>query len=163
MNSSFYFNNRINSIILFLFLFVNNFKLLKTQLNYGDQSDNNTTLVDSNINNGLILNDQNEPPVAEKLSSSSKGHYKRVCVYPNWSIERESKIARILPEDIDPFLCTHIHYCYAYIDVKNFQLRPSQLEDYNKGSHGGVILIFESYLFRNIQNNNLIFSHSTNE
>ena len=30
--------------------------------------------------------------------------YKRVCIYPNWSVLRDSNMARIFPEDIDPFL-----------------------------------------------------------
>ena len=64
--------------------------------------------------------------------------FKRICIFPNWSVLRESAIGRILPEDIDPYLCTHIHYAYANIDVKNLQLTPSQFQDYNHGDHGAV-------------------------
>lgn len=66
--------------------------------------------------------------------------YKRVCVYPNWSILRESNMAKIYPEDIDPNLCTHIHYAYANIDVRTLQLSPSQYQDFNSGEHGAVRL-----------------------
>jgi hypothetical protein len=66
--------------------------------------------------------------------------YKRICVYPNWSVLRESVLARIYPEDIDPFLCTHIHYAYANIDIRTFELMPSQYEDNHNGSFGLVIL-----------------------
>lgn len=64
--------------------------------------------------------------------------YRRVCVYPNWSILRESNMAKIYPEDIDPNLCTHIHYAYANIDVRTLQLSPSQYQDFNSGDHGAV-------------------------
>ena len=92
--------------------------------------------------------------------------YKRVCIYPNWSVLRDSNMAKIFPEDIDPHMCklclfssiflislmifylnsifwlkkgTHIHYAYANIDVRTFQLSPSQFQDFNSGDHGAVI------------------------
>ena len=64
--------------------------------------------------------------------------YRRVCIYPNWSVLRDSNMAKIFPEDIDPHLCTHIHYAYANIDVRTFQLTPSQYQDFNSGDHGAV-------------------------
>lgn len=75
--------------------------------------------------------------------------YKRVCIYPNWSVLRDSNMARIFPEDIDPFLCTHIHYAYANIDVRTFQLSPSQYQDFNSGDHGAVSLkLFTNITFK---------------
>lgn len=71
-------------------------------------------------------------------TSASSTAYKRVCVYPNWSVQRESLLARIYPEDIDPFLCTHIHYAFANIDIKTFDIVPSQIEDHTTGLHGLV-------------------------
>ncbi len=65
--------------------------------------------------------------------------YRRVCIFPNWSVVRESEVAKIYPEDINPFMCTHIHYAYANIDVGSFQLTPSQFQDSNAGDHGAVI------------------------
>jgi hypothetical protein len=73
------------------------------------------------------------PPYADV-----QAEYKRVCIYPNWSVLRDSNMARIFPEDIDPYLCTHIHYAYANIDVRTFQLSPSQFQDFNSGDHGAV-------------------------
>jgi hypothetical protein len=83
-----------------------------------------------NYNNGLyydtqVLNDDETEDMvidaAESISDSGKKSsqllppyadvpldYRRVCIYPNWSILRESNMAKIYPEDIDPFLCTHI-------------------------------------------------------
>ena len=77
------------------------------------------------------------PPYAE-----IEPEYKRVCIYPNWSILRESEMAKIYPEDLDANLCTHIHYAYANIDVRTFQLTPSQYQDFNRGEHGAVSLPF---------------------
>ena len=70
---------------------------------------------------------------------SSKDKYKRVCVYPNWSTIRESNVSQLIPEYIDPFLCTHIHYAYANIDLRSLQLTPAQQEDNKNGTHGDVI------------------------
>jgi hypothetical protein len=67
-----------------------------------------------------------------------ESEYKRVCIYPNWSILRDSNVAKIFPEDIPADLCTHIHYAYANIDVRTLQLAPSQFQDTNSGDHGGV-------------------------
>ena len=73
--------------------------------------------------------------------------YRRVCIYPNWSILRDSNMAKIYPEDIDPNLCTHIHYAYANIDVRNFQLTPSQYQDFNSGDHGAVCIRLVYFIF----------------
>ncbi len=64
--------------------------------------------------------------------------FKRVCIYPNWAALRASETARLFPRDIDPFLCTHIHFAYANIDVRTLQLIPSQDEDTTTGFHGEV-------------------------
>lgn len=41
--------------------------------------------------------------------------YKKVCYVTNWSQYRAS-YGRFLPENVDPFLCTHVVYAFAYID-----------------------------------------------
>ena len=64
--------------------------------------------------------------------------YKRVCVYPNWTVLRPIKIAKLFPEEIDPFMCTHIHYAYANINVRTLELVPSLKQDILNGSHGAV-------------------------
>ena len=79
---------------------------------------------------------QSSRPLSPYSETPAPDEYKRVCVFPNWSILRDSVMARIYPEDIDPFLCTHIHYAYANIDIRNFQLTPSQYEDFKSGIHG---------------------------
>lgn len=44
-----------------------------------------------------------------------------VCVYPSWSALRPG-VARFLPEQLDPFLCTHVVYTYARLDEKQLLL-----------------------------------------
>jgi GH18 family chitinase len=77
-------------------------------------------------------------------SNSLSSSYKRVCIYPNWSALRDSERAKLLPEMIDPFICTHIHFAFANIDVRTLQLIPSQNEDSNYGVHGAVSKVFIS-------------------
>ena len=75
----------------------------------------------------------------KNLVQSNAMGYKRVCVYPNWAALRDSDTARLLPESIDPFICTHIHFAYANIDMRSLQLIPSQKEDVSSGLHGQVL------------------------
>jgi GH18 family chitinase len=63
------------------------------------------------------------------MAEKSKDDFKRVCVFANWAAIRDSPISRIAPEDIDPFLCTHIHYAYANIDYQYFRIVPSLRQD----------------------------------
>jgi chitinase len=62
--------------------------------------------------------------------------YKRVCIYPNWSILRPIKIAKLYPEQVDVSICTHLHYAYANINVKTLELMPSLKQDILNGTHG---------------------------
>ena len=51
------------------------------------------------------------------LSASCDGYY-RVCYYTNWAQYRPAG-AKYFPEDIDPYLCTHIMYSFAKIGSGN--------------------------------------------
>ncbi|KAK3739100.1 hypothetical protein QZH41_018244 [Actinostola sp. cb2023] len=44
--------------------------------------------------------------------------YVRVCYHTNWSQYRPGD-GKFLPEDIDPFLCTHLVYSFSKIDPSN--------------------------------------------
>ncbi|KAL8606619.1 hypothetical protein ACOMHN_009504 [Nucella lapillus] len=59
------------------------------------------------------------------LDSGAEG-YVRVCYYTNWSQFRTPP-ARFVPENVDPFLCTHI--VFAFAGVQNGGLRPTEYND----------------------------------
>jgi chitinase len=48
------------------------------------------------------------------LTTPSDEGYKLVCYYTNWSQYRPKK-GKYLPEDIDPFLCTHLIFAFGWI------------------------------------------------
>ncbi|XP_076310763.1 endochitinase-like isoform X2 [Tachypleus tridentatus] len=52
---------------------------------------------------------------------------KLVCYYTNWAVYRPG-LAKFTPENINPFLCTHLIYAFAGFG-KNYELKP--LDSYN--------------------------------
>lgn len=54
--------------------------------------------------------------------------YKKICYVTNWSQYRQGS-ARFLPENVDPFLCTHIIYAFAYIDKNTLTIRTIEEND----------------------------------
>ncbi|CAF0764799.1 unnamed protein product [Didymodactylos carnosus] len=54
--------------------------------------------------------------------------YKKVCYYTNWSQYRPG-LGKFSPENIDPFLCTHIVYAFAYINNKTLLLTKVEEND----------------------------------
>ncbi len=65
-------------------------------------------------------------PTKIEYASSTK---KVVCYYTNWSQYR-LKPASFLPEDIDPYLCTHIIYAFAKLNFKS-ELEAFEWNDEN--------------------------------
>ncbi|GFR10488.1 chitotriosidase-1 [Trichonephila clavata] len=57
----------------------------------------------------------------------TKSDFKLVCYYANWSIYRPGH-AKFTPENINPFLCTHLIYAFAGMN-KNYELKP--FDSYN--------------------------------
>lgn len=53
--------------------------------------------------------------VMAALSASCKAYY-RVCYYTNWAQYRPQG-AKFFPEDVDAFLCTHLMYSFAIINI----------------------------------------------
>ena len=56
--------------------------------------------------------------IALMALSASSDAYHRVCHYTNWAQYRPQG-AKFFPEDLDPFLCTHVIYSFAKIDNGN--------------------------------------------
>jgi len=54
-----------------------------------------------------------------------------VCYYENWAQYRtEGK--RMVPEDIDPDLCTHIIFAFAQVNNETFLLEHYEYNDIGK-------------------------------
>ncbi|KAK8738799.1 hypothetical protein OTU49_003679 [Cherax quadricarinatus] len=68
------------------------------------------------------------------LTSAGDGNRKLVCYYTNWSQYRP-KIAKFLPEHIDPFLCTHIIYAFGW--MKKGRLSSFESNDESKDGKTG--------------------------
>ena len=47
--------------------------------------------------------------------SLSAQEYMRVCYYTNWAQYRRNGM-QFFPEDVDPFLCTHIKFAFAQLN-----------------------------------------------
>ncbi|XP_065660309.1 chitinase-3-like protein 1 isoform X2 [Hydra vulgaris] len=56
--------------------------------------------------------------VAFLAATATASNYVRVCYYTNWAQYRPEPM-KFFPEDIDPFLCTHIMYSFAKITNYN--------------------------------------------
>ncbi|XP_026688911.1 acidic mammalian chitinase-like, partial [Diaphorina citri] len=63
-------------------------------------------------------NDQ-ETHIRVKRGSSEK---RVVCYYTNWSVYRPGT-AKFTPQNINPYLCTHLIYAFGGLDKEN-GLRP---------------------------------------
>ena len=78
----------------------------------------------------------NRSPLAPpKLTSPNEDGYKVVCYYTNWSQYRP-KIGKFLPENIDPFLCTHIIFAFGWI--KNGKLTSFESSDIAGNGKAGL-------------------------
>ncbi len=50
------------------------------------------------------------------------------CYFANWAAKRYDNISRLIPEDIDPFLCTHINFAFAKV-LESLTLGPYEEDD----------------------------------
>lgn len=55
--------------------------------------------------------------------------FRVVCYFTNWSQYRRG-LGKFTPENIDPFLCTHLIYAFAFL--KNGELRMFEKNDESK-------------------------------
>uniref|UniRef100_A0A0B6ZKM5 Uncharacterized protein n=2 Tax=Arion vulgaris TaxID=1028688 RepID=A0A0B6ZKM5_9EUPU len=61
------------------------------------------------------------------LTQSEMTEKKIICYYTNWAQYREDG-GKFVPENIDPFLCTHIHYAFAKLNSSS-ELAPFEWND----------------------------------
>jgi len=54
--------------------------------------------------------------------------YRVIGYFPNWAQYRSGS-CQYVPEDINPFLYTHINYAFAYIDGSTYELIPTEWND----------------------------------
>jgi chitinase len=82
---------------------------------------------------GMITNGMLSSVIASadgRGGGSSVKTYRRVCFFANWAPYRGVN-PNLLPDKIDPFLCTHIHYAFAKIDPTSLKLEPTEEHDNN--------------------------------
>ncbi|KAI3379649.1 hypothetical protein SNEBB_009970 [Seison nebaliae] len=54
--------------------------------------------------------------------------YRLVCYYANWAPYRDLRPI-LYPDDIDPKLCSHIHFAFARINPKTLEITPTEKHD----------------------------------
>jgi chitinase len=54
--------------------------------------------------------------------------FKISCYFANWAAKRYDNISRLTPEDIDPFLCTHINFAFAKV-LESLTIAPYEEDD----------------------------------
>ncbi|UJR10648.1 hypothetical protein I4U23_014843 [Adineta vaga] len=61
-------------------------------------------------------------------TSNASFVYRRVCYFANWAAKRYDNISRLTPEDIDPFLCTHINFAFGKV-LESLTIAPYEEDD----------------------------------
>ena len=69
---------------------------------------------------------------------------RRICYYANWAPYRDLT-PPLYPDQIDPALCTHIHFAFAKIDPKNFSILPTEEHDINWTAKSNMPLYIRLY------------------
>lgn len=59
---------------------------------------------------------------AEPLREALTDQYKIVCYFSNWAWYRPDA-GRFIPEDINPYFCTHINYAFAVLDHEELTIK----------------------------------------
>ncbi|GAB6018387.1 hypothetical protein CHUAL_000103 [Chamberlinius hualienensis] len=70
--------------------------------------------------------------------STSASNFKLVCYYTNWAIYRPS-LAKFTPQNINPYLCTHLIYAFAGL-TRRFEVKPfDAYNDIQQGNYNKFI------------------------
>ncbi|XP_071952158.1 chitinase-3-like protein 1 [Antedon mediterranea] len=98
--------------------------------------------IKTNLENDVITNPTEDPVVSEiteetetleTTTINDDGHtdegssYKRICYYTNWAQYRAGS-GTFTPDNIDPYLCTHIVYSFANMNAQH-ELIPFEWND----------------------------------
>lgn len=71
---------------------------------------------------------------------------KVVCYYTNWSVYRPGT-AKFSPQNINPYLCTHLIYAFGGLDKEN-GLRPyDKYQDIEQGKYFKLCAVFVVHLY----------------
>ena len=54
--------------------------------------------------------------------------FKRVCYFGSWAMKRAKVDARMDMDDIDPFMCTHLIYAFAKMNVDSLTIEGKFFE-----------------------------------
>lgn len=54
--------------------------------------------------------------------------YKRLCYFNNWSQDRD-KVAQLMPEQVDPWVCTHLLYSFYFITGTSLKATAKKKND----------------------------------
>ena len=54
--------------------------------------------------------------------------FENSCYFANWAAKRYDNISRLIPEDIDPFLCTHINFAFGKV-LESLTIAPYEEDD----------------------------------
>lgn len=77
--------------------------------------------------------------------SSSSADVRVVCYYTNWSVYRPGT-AKFNPQNINPYLCTHLIYAFGGFN-KNNTLKPfDKYQDIEKGKQN-ITFMLVKYIF----------------
>jgi chitinase len=83
--------------------------------------------LDNTLSNSTTTTTKTETTTTTTTTNRVKDKM-RVCYFANWSPYR-GLTPPLYPDEIDPSLCTHIHYAFAKIDPKTLALTPTEEHD----------------------------------
>jgi hypothetical protein len=91
-----------------------------------------------------MMSDLSSTTSSAQMSSSLT---RRICYFANWAPYREIS-PPLYPDNIDPSLCTHIHYAFAKIDPATLALVPTEDHDMNWTEKSNMPLYIRLYGLR---------------
>ena len=75
--------------------------------------------------------------LAAAVGAVAVDDFVNVCYYTNWAQYRPG-MGKYTPNNIDPFLCTHINYAFAFVTNDGTGLRTFEWNDVTNWGTGGI-------------------------